>query len=185
MQILGAKGDFVTSPEISQMFGECLAVWLIHEWMKMGAPKPVNLVELGPGTGTLMSDVLRVFARLVPEDMSSVGVHLVETSEKMRALQQKKLQGLTKLNFHHRLDQVPKEFSFFIAHEFFDALPIHKFVKVESDSTGGGVPPKADGIAGKKHWREVLVDVDGERESLRSVFTVQAFINILHITLTL
>ena len=172
VQILGAKGDFVTSPEISQMFGECLAVWLIHEWMKMGAPKPVNLVELGPGTGTLMSDVLRVFARLVPEDMGSVGVHLVETSEKMRALQQKKLQGLTKLNFHHRLDQVPKEFSFFIAHEFFDALPIHKFVKVESDSTGGGVPPKADGIAEKKHWREVLVDVDGERESLRSVFTV-------------
>ena len=76
-----------------------------------------------------MSDILRVFAKLVPEDLPSIGVHLVETSPKMRALQEKKLKGFSKLTFHHRLDQVPKEFSFFLAHEFFDALPIHKFVK--------------------------------------------------------
>ena len=49
----------VTKPAISQMFGECLAVWLVHEWMKMGAPKPFNLVELGPGSGALMSDIVR------------------------------------------------------------------------------------------------------------------------------
>ena len=168
MQVLGAKGDFVTSPEISQMFGECLAVWLVHEWMKMGAPKPLNLVELGPGTGALMSDILRVFGRLVPEDMSSVGVHLVETSDKMRVLQQRKLQSVAKdINFHHRLDQVPKEFSFFIAHEFFDALPIHKFVKVDDTSANPGNNSQ------DKQWREVLVDADHETEGLRSV--VQPF----------
>ena len=56
---MGSAGDFITAPEISQMFGECIAAWLIHEWTKMGRVKPLNLVELGPGQGTLMQDILR------------------------------------------------------------------------------------------------------------------------------
>jgi len=170
-EVLGARGDFVTSPEISQMFGECVAVWLVHEWMKMGAPKPLNLVELGPGSGALMSDILRVFAKLVPEDLPSIGVHLVETSPKMRALQEKRLKGFSKLTFHHRLDQVPKEFSFFLAHEFFDALPIHKFVKATPEELKAAKErrPPSSSENGASEWREVLVDVDSETGGLRFV----------------
>ena len=63
-KVLGAPGDFVTSPEISQMFGECVAIWIVHEWMKMGSPRPLQLVELGPGHGTLMQDIIKTIHRL-------------------------------------------------------------------------------------------------------------------------
>lgn len=151
-EVFGAAGDFVTSPEISQMFGECLGIWYANEWIKMGKPQPWQFVELGPGKGTLMSDILRTLHRLVP-DLKDVltHVHLVEVSEKLRKVQQETLcdakdasrtaQG-QKVTWHRDLSQIPDMFTFFLAHEFFDALPIHKFVKT-------------DGV-----WREVLIDCD-------------------------
>ena len=107
-----------------------------------------------------MSDILRVFAKLVPEDLPSIGVHLVETSPKMRALQEKKLKGFSKLSFHHRLDQVPKEFSFFLAHEFFDALPIHKFVKATPEELKAAKerPPPSSPEKGKELMKCCLLE---------------------------
>ena len=62
--VFGTRGDFITSPEISQMYGECIAIWLLNEWFKMGTPKPLQLVELGPGRGTLMQDICRTIFKL-------------------------------------------------------------------------------------------------------------------------
>jgi SAM-dependent MidA family methyltransferase len=86
----GAGGDFVTAPEVSQMFGEIMGVWLIHAWQLCGLPSSFALVELGPGRGTLMADVLRTAAR-VPEFAAAAAVHLVETSPVLRARQAKTL----------------------------------------------------------------------------------------------
>ena len=88
--VLGARGDFVTSPEISQMFGECLGVWILSEWLKMGAP-PLQLVELGPGRGTLMKDVLRTLKTVKPECLEKISIHLVEVSDAIRNLQMEAL----------------------------------------------------------------------------------------------
>ena len=171
--VFGSRGDFTTSPEISQMFGECIAIWFVHEWMKMGSPKPFNIVELGPGRGTLMSDVLRVFRKLVPEAMTETQVHLVEISPKMREMQAKSLEKYSSiLHWCHRVEDVPKTFTFFIAHEFFDALPIHKFIKVpvmpRNLDSMEKLPPT------DKEWREVLVDVDVDKEKKECLRFVRA-----------
>jgi NADH dehydrogenase [ubiquinone] 1 alpha subcomplex assembly factor 7 len=82
----GAEGDFITAPDISQMFGELIGLWAADCWTRMGRPERLNLVELGPGRGTLMADALRA-ARIVPAFRTALSVHLVETSERLRALQ--------------------------------------------------------------------------------------------------
>ena len=149
-KVIGAPGNFVTSHEISQMFGECIAIWIINEWRKMGSCKPLQLVELGPGHGTLMQDVLRTIQRLVPDEMKHLNVHLVEASQTLIKVQEAKLcgyfhqrpesseetsthQAIAKVGlpvkWHSRIGEVPKGFTFFIANEFFDALPVHKFTQ--------------------------------------------------------
>jgi len=159
--VLGSEGHFVTSPEISQMFGESLAVWFLYEWMKMGEPKNFQLVELGPGKGTLTSDILRTFAKIRPDALEGMSVQFVEVSKKMMELQEAALCGhsqgfgrrgvegqsrVTKygpsVTWHQTVRDVPKQFSFFLAHEFFDALAVNKFQRTP------------DG------WREVLIDID-------------------------
>ena len=87
---IGKSGDFITAPEISQVFGELIGVWCAVVWQSMGSPAPLRLIELGPGHGTLMRDALRS-ARVVPSFLSAITVHLVETSGPMRAIQQQTL----------------------------------------------------------------------------------------------
>eukprot|EP00617_Octactis_speculum_P010074 CAMPEP_0185787422 /NCGR_PEP_ID=MMETSP1174-20130828/140507_1 /TAXON_ID=35687 /ORGANISM="Dictyocha speculum, Strain CCMP1381" /LENGTH=137 /DNA_ID=CAMNT_0028480571 /DNA_START=166 /DNA_END=576 /DNA_ORIENTATION=+ len=77
---IGRAGDFVTAPEISQLFGEMVGIWCVATWTAMGAPAQVNLVEMGPGKGTLMKDILRV-ARRFPSFHSALSIHFMETSE--------------------------------------------------------------------------------------------------------
>jgi len=122
---LGAGGDFITAPEISQMFGECLGLCLVQAWLDQGSPAPAVLAELGPGRGTLMADMLRA-AAVVPAFGASVSVHLVEASPVLRARQAETLRGRDPV-WHDSLASLPEAPLFLIANEFFDALPIRQF----------------------------------------------------------
>lgn len=142
---LGRAGDFITAPEISQMFGELIGLWLAQVWLDQGQPESVRLVELGPGRGTLMADLLRA-ARSVPGLGRALQVHLVETSPVLRQVQAETLRGVVAPRWHDDLRSVPDDSPLFlVANEFLDALPIHQFMRT------GDV------------WRERLVGlVDGQ-----------------------
>ncbi len=123
----GARGDFVTAPEVSQMFGELIGLWCADAWTRMGRPDPVWLVELGPGRGTLMADALRAL-RMAPDCRATLRPHLVEISPALRSRQRETLAATgTEACWHERLDQVPEGPLLLIANEFFDALPIRQF----------------------------------------------------------
>ncbi len=121
----GVRGDFITGPEISQMFGELIGLWCVICWRQMERPKVVNLVELGPGRGTLMGDALRA-ARAAPDFIDAMRLHLVETSPALRKRQGENL-GDYAPRWHARLDSVPDGRMILIANEFFDALPVQQF----------------------------------------------------------
>ncbi|GAB7552731.1 SAM-dependent methyltransferase [Novosphingobium sp. 11B] len=136
---LGGAGDFVTAPEISQMFGELIGLWLTDIWMRAGAPATVHYVELGPGRGTLARDALRVMRKqgLSPE------VHLVEGSEALRAEQRK---AVPDAQWHADMDSLPTDAPLLlVGNEFLDALPVRQMVK-----TAAG-------------WRERMVGLEGHR----------------------
>lgn len=139
---LGAQGDFTTAPEISQMFGEMLGLWLAQVWLDQGAPAPVTLAELGPGRGTLMADILRATTR-VPGFHAAVQVHLVEASPVLRAAQTSRLAAHAP-QFHTSADTLPDQPLLLVANEFFDALPIRQFQR-----KGGG-------------WAERMISADAE-----------------------
>jgi len=129
--LLGAKGDFITSPEISQTFGEAIALWCIEAWEKLGKPKEINLVELGPGRGLLMRDLLKV-AQIVPEFFSTIQVELVDVNPNFIELQKNNLSGFDiNIKWLEQVSEVTKLPTLFIANEFFDALPIKQFIKVK------------------------------------------------------
>ena len=128
---LGARGDFTTAPEISQMFGELIGLWAAEVWRAMGEPSPVRLVELGPGRGTLMADALRA-ARALPAFRSATAVHLVETSPALRARQEAALAPAgAPVSWLGDLAEVPDGPAIVVANEFFDALPIRQFIGTE------------------------------------------------------
>jgi NADH dehydrogenase [ubiquinone] 1 alpha subcomplex assembly factor 7 len=123
----GSAGDFVTAPEISQMFGEMVGGWIGDLWVRAGRPA-ARLVELGPGRGTLMADAQRVLARL-PGFIEAVPLALVETSPVLRAAQATRLAA----DWHDRVEDIPDDRPLIVvANEFFDALPIRQF-----DGAGG------------------------------------------------
>lgn len=121
----GAKGDFTTAPEISQMFGELLGLALAQAWLDRGAPAPFTLAELGPGRGTLMADILRA-TRGVPGFHAAAQVTLVEASPVLRKAQAATLSGHAPL-WLDRVEDLPDAALFLVANEFLDALPIRQF----------------------------------------------------------
>ena len=133
-------GDFVTAPEVSQMFGELLGAWLADMWARAGRPERIAYVEAGPGRGTLARDALRVMrgAGLAPQ------VHLVEASPALRAIQR---EALPDAQFHDDPASLPDDVPLLVlANEFFDALPIRQIVRQTADGEGG--------------WRERMVGLD-------------------------
>ena len=119
----GVAGDFTTAPEITQVFGELIGVWVAQVWQAMGEPRHFALVELGPGRGTLMADVLRVLGK-IEKCRKSVDVHFVETSPVLREAQATRVPQAT---WHHSTVSLPALPTILIANEFFDALPIRQF----------------------------------------------------------
>lgn len=126
----GRAGDFVTAPEISQLFGEMIGIFMVHAWQRHGTPANVQLVEIGPGRGTMMSDMLRVIQRLAPSLYEGLGAHLIETSERLRDIQQETLSPYgVKVSWHTDFSALPPGFTLLAANELFDAIPIRQFIR--------------------------------------------------------
>ncbi len=125
---LGARGDFITAPEISQMFGELIGLWTMAVWKLMGEPDNLRLIELGPGRGTMMLDILRT-AYAMPEFRKTVAIHFVEVSPMLEERQRRAVGGSNvPVEWHQSLEQVPPGPSIILANEFFDALPVQQAV---------------------------------------------------------
>lgn len=151
----GKDGDFITAPEISQIFGELIGLWAGLVWRDMGSPSPVRLIELGPGRGTLMADVLRAIRQAFPAMKEAVEAHLVETSPVLRARQQQTLADAGVKVFWH--DEITAPLAgpvIILANEFMDALPVQQFVVLP---TG---------------WHERLVGLD-EQDALEFGFAAE------------
>ncbi len=136
---LGTAGDFVTAPEISQMFGELIGLWFADIWIRAGREEPVHYIELGPGRATLAKDALRAAARYGFEPQ----VHFVETSAPLKDMQH---DAVPQAMWHDDLSSVPMDGPILlVANEFLDALPVRQLVRT---ATG---------------WRERMVGLDGDR----------------------
>lgn len=128
----GAAGDFVTAPEISQIFGELIGVWCVDVWRQLGSPSSISLVELGPGRGTMMRDALRA-VRVAPSFLDAASVTLIEVSEALRALQREMLSGGgVPIQWRGHFEDLEATGPVIVlANEFLDALPVRQFVRVE------------------------------------------------------
>ncbi len=121
----GKKGDFVTSPTISNLFSEIIAVWIISSWEILGKPKIFNLVELGPGDGSLSEVLVRTFKNF-PTFNNSVKIFLYEKSQFLKKIQQKKVKGIN-VEWINNFKKIKKGPTIFFGNEFFDAIPIKQF----------------------------------------------------------
>ncbi|MGI4776036.1 MAG: class I SAM-dependent methyltransferase [Janthinobacterium lividum] len=131
-KFIGAQGDFITSPEISQLFGEIIGLWCIESWYKLSCPKDINLVELGPGRGILMRDILRI-AKLVPDFYNSLCIWLVEINSELIKQQKENLLVFNiNIKWVDEIDKVSNIPTIFVANEFFDAIPIKQFIKADN-----------------------------------------------------
>ena len=142
---LGADGDFITAPEISQMFGELIGLWCVDTWQRLGSPAHFNLVEIGPGRGTLMQDALRA-ARVSPAFLAAKHLRLIEINAALKSQQAERLKDHGPV-WHDSLNQLPAGPILLIANELFDALPIHQFVMSESGWRERLVVSQNDGLA--------------------------------------
>lgn len=170
---IGKGGDFVTAPEISQLFGEMVGIWCLSTWKSLGEPRELNLIELGPGKGTLMKDILRVASKF-PAFKSALSIHLVELSETMRALQREAL-ACSKATAGDRLDDLSdpsKEKAAAVVHTNTQGFRISWHHMLQQVPQKDGVPTLVVGqefldafpvhqfVYTKNGWREKLVDID-------------------------
>jgi len=141
-QPLGQDADFITSPEISQMFGEMIGVWCVDIWQRLGRPSDVTLVELGPGRGLLMRDLLRAtqhvkgFHDAIHIELLEINPLLIDAQKEVLSFFSHKIRWITSIN------EITKSQSIIVANEFFDALPSKQYIKV------------------KKEWNEIVLMID-------------------------
>lgn len=130
----GRAGDFITAPEISQLFGEMIGIWTLVNWKAQGCPNPFILAEIGPGRGTLMDDILRTIQKLSTTAFESAEIFLIEISKQLTKEQKKRLLPYKKQIYSiESFDQIPSKPLFLIANEFFDTLPINQYIKVKEE----------------------------------------------------
>ncbi len=128
----GVKGDFITAPEVSQMFGELVAVWLVQAWEAIGRPAPVTLAEIGPGRGTLMKDIVRTVARIAPDLATKATFALIEASPRLTEVQRQTVgQSGVSITWHATPATLPDQPLLIVGNEIFDALPFRQFVKAD------------------------------------------------------
>ena len=156
---LGSKGDFITSPEISQMFGELIGLWCASTWYQMGKPDNIRLIELGPGRGTLMKDALRAL-RVVPEFLDAIDIHLVEASIVLQTIQQNLLSYFD-ITWHQGIETLPDGPILLFGNEFLDALPIRQLICL------------------KNSWHERLIDFRQNKLSFSMDNAPSALITLL------
>jgi hypothetical protein len=148
---IGKKGDFITSPEISQLFGDIIAIWCINLWQILGSPNNFALVELGPGNGTLAADIIRATKR-IPGFHHAISMHFIELDNILRQRQKSTLELFSiKKYWHDDICKLPKLPTIFIANEFFDALPITQYIRR------------------KDQWYGISLDIDQKSKGL--IFT--------------
>lgn len=124
--VIGREGDFITAPEISQVFGELVGLWSAVVWQQMGSPARLNVVEMGPGRGTLLRDALRAACK-VPNFIDALDVHLVESNERLIPMQRKTLESASStLRWHASSQTVPVGPAIFIANEFLDTASVQQ-----------------------------------------------------------
>lgn len=178
---IGDRGDFITSPEVSQVFGELVTIWVLSEWMRQGKPSASSIIELGPGNGTLVSDILRVMKNLKMTSKHFNSINLVETSPKLIDTQYNKLciadsrardpdqlsirSGMSELDipiqWFASINDIPISPRFIIANEFFDSLPVHQFIRTENG------------------LREVFVDIDSSIDNYKKLrFVISSASNL-------
>ena len=126
----GEKGDFITSPNISVLFSEMIAVWVISFWESLNCPKQFNLIELGAGNGEMMAIMTSTFHKF-PQFKSSCNIKILEKSKYLKKLQKEKIKD-SKVKWLNKLNDLNELPCIFIANEFFDALPIKQFIKKKS-----------------------------------------------------
>lgn len=167
---LGSEGDFITAPEISQMFGEVLGLWAVQSWQDMGKPETVQLIELGPGRGIMMSDMLRA-GRLDPAFAKAVRVTLIEASAALEAVQAKTLANANvPVSWAADISQVLAGPSIIIGNEFLDCLPIRQFIQKDRFAEAAG-------------WHERLVTIDEDSGKLSFAASPTAISDVVQSTL--
>ena len=125
----GKKGDFTTAPNISRLFSEMIAVWIVSFWQNLGSPKKFNLIELGAGNGEMMKILIESFKNF-PNFFNICNIYICEKSPSLIKIQKKKLEG-NNITWLDNINNLKKRPSIFIANEFFDAIPIKQFIKLK------------------------------------------------------
>ena len=155
----GAKGDFITAPEVSQMFGELIGVWCVSQWLAMGKPAAFTLCEMGPGRGTLMKDLLRTAQQLSPEFIAAAHITMVETSPRLTDIQRQTLAPFKlPVTWTDDFQKLEKQPLIMVANELFDALPMRQYVKKQ----------------GRFHERVIALDENGAFIFTASNYSVDA-----------